>query len=90
MHSSLIGKIHKAKQYVHEPERVRFEQLRVAFHGDNDDHVVTLEQGHWNCTCHFFAGWGICCHTMALEEILGVMTPVKQLYGDGQFTTAPV
>ena len=26
------------------------------------------------------AGWKICCHTMAVEKLLGVMVPVKQTY----------
>jgi hypothetical protein len=81
--SSLIGKVQKAKQYAQEPERIRFDALRVAFRGDNGDHEVTFDGGAWNCTCHFFAGWGICCHTMALERLLGVMIPVKQAYPEG-------
>jgi hypothetical protein len=81
--SSLIGKVQKAKQYAQEPERVRFEQLRVEFNGENGDHTVSFDSGRWQCTCHFFSGWGICCHTMALERMLGVMVPVKQVYPEG-------
>jgi hypothetical protein len=81
--SSLIGKVQKAKQYAEEPERVRFEEIKLQFHGENGDHEVTYSEGKWNCTCHFFAGWGICCHTMAMERILGVMIPVKQAYPEG-------
>ena len=80
MQSSLIGKVQKAKQYAQEPERVRFQQLKVHFEGENGDHDVTYDEGKWHCTCHFFAGWGICCHTMALERMLGVMMPIKQSY----------
>ena len=83
MQSSLIGKIQKAKQYAQEPERIQFQHLRADFRGENGDHEVTYDGGKWNCTCHFFAGWGICCHTMALERILGVMVPVKQSYPEG-------
>jgi hypothetical protein len=78
--SSLIGKVQKAKQYAQEPERVHIDSLKVQFRGENGDHEVTYESGKWHCTCHFFAGWGICCHTMALERLLGVMVPVKQAY----------
>jgi hypothetical protein len=81
--SSLIGKIQKAKQYAEEPERIRVQQLQVHFDGENGDHEVSYEDGKWNCSCHFFAGWGICCHTMALERILGVMVPQKQVYPEG-------
>lgn len=83
MQSSLIGKVQKAKQYAQEPERIQFQQIKVHFQGENGDHDVTYDQGTWDCTCHFFAGWGICCHTMALERILGVMVPTKQTYPEG-------
>ena len=83
MQSSLIGKVQKAKQYAQEPERMRFLQMKVEFHGENSDHLVSYEDGKWQCTCRFFAGWGICCHTMAMERILGPMIPVKQAYPEG-------
>ncbi|MDQ3702730.1 MAG: SWIM zinc finger family protein [Chloroflexota bacterium] len=83
MQSSLIGKVQKAKQYALEPDRIRFQSLTVAFRGDNGDHQVTYDAEQWSCTCHFFAGWGICCHTMALERVLGPMMPVKQAYPEG-------
>ncbi len=80
MQSSLIGKVQKAKQYAQEPERVRIEQLAVRFQGENGDHKVSYDGAKWSCECHFFAGWGICCHTMAMERILGAMVPTKQVY----------
>jgi hypothetical protein len=80
--SSLIGKVQKAKQYAQEPERVRIEQLTAQFRGENGDHRVTYDGAKWDCECHFFAGWGICCHTMAMERILGAMVPTKQVYPD--------
>lgn len=78
--SSLIGKVQKAKQYAQEPERVRFTEFSISFAGENGDHVVGYHEGAWQCTCHFFAGWKICCHTMAVEKLLGVMVPLKQTY----------
>jgi hypothetical protein len=80
MYSSLIGKVQKAKQYSQERDRIRFEQLKVSFRGDNDSHEISFADGHWHCTCHFFAGWGLCSHTMAMEKILGEMLPVKQTF----------
>jgi hypothetical protein len=69
--SSWYGKVEKAHRYAAEKDsRVRFSQFEVAFHGDNDDHTVTLRGGTWHCTCNFFQGWQRCCHTMALEQIL--------------------
>ena len=75
MNSSLIGKIDKARRYAQERERIRFESLAVDFHGENDTHRVSLEGERWHCTCDFFAGWGACAHSMALERILDVMLP---------------
>jgi hypothetical protein len=87
VYSSLISKVQKAHQYAREPERIRFERFTVTIHGDNDNHRVSYDEGKWNCTCHFFAGWGICSHTMALEQILGVMIPVKQHFSSAQEPT---
>lgn len=80
MQSSLIGKVQKAKQYAQEPERIQFTDMKLNFRGDNGDHVVSLADGRWHCTCGFFASWGLCCHTMALERILGVMVPVTSRF----------
>ena len=78
MDSGMIGKIEKARRYADEPQRVRFEQFRVAFHGDHSDHVVTYTNGEWHCGCHFFQARGVCSHTMALERILGEMLRAKE------------
>ena len=75
MQSSLIGKIEKARRYAQEPDRVTFTGFKTAFRGENDNHVVEFADGRWHCTCNFFSGWGICCHTMALQRILGQMLP---------------
>ena len=75
MHSSLIGKVEKAKVYAGERHRMRVEQLQVSFHGDNADHRVSLVDGAWTCTCDFFEGWRVCSHTMALERVLAGMVP---------------
>ena len=82
MHSSLIGKIQKAKHYAQEPERVQFDRFSASFAGENDSHRVEYSAGVWHCTCHFFAGWGICAHTMVVERILGAMVPIKQTFVD--------
>lgn len=76
LHSSLIGKIEKARRYAEEREaRIRFEALTVRFHGENDEHEVRLEGSRWACSCDFFEGYGTCCHTMALERVLDGMLP---------------
>jgi hypothetical protein len=76
LQSSLIGKIEKARRYADQrEERIRFEALSVRFRGENDEHVVTLNGSRWTCTCDFFDGYGVCCHTMALERVLDGMLP---------------
>ncbi len=75
MNSSLIGKIEKAKRYAQERNRIRVQGLRVEFDGENDRHEVALDGETWRCSCDFFAGWGACAHTMALERIMEGMLP---------------
>ena len=77
MHSSLIGKLEKAKRYAQERERITFDAFRVTFKGDNGDHVVSYEEGKWHCSCDFFPEWNVCSHTMALEKILTPMLPAE-------------
>ena len=75
MHSSLIGKIQKANLYAREPERLCFTQFSTTFRGDNDSHTVSYEHNRWTCTCDFFRSWKLCCHTMAIEKLMGPMLP---------------
>ena len=79
MDSGMIGKIQKSKRYAEEPERIRFEQFRVTFQGTNSRHKVAYSEGSWSCTCNFFAGRGVCSHTMAMERLLGVMLPPEAI-----------
>ncbi len=82
MQSSMIGKIAKAKQYAQEPERIQFTRFEASFRGENDTHTTTVDSGTWHCNCHFFSDWGTCCHTMAVERVLGVMIPMEQRQGE--------
>ena len=76
MNSGLIGKIEKAKRYAQErSRRVHLRGLQADVDGDNDSHSVMLDGDTLRCTCEFFAGWGACAHTMALERILEGMLP---------------
>jgi hypothetical protein len=78
MHSSLIGKIDKAKRYAEEPERVRVSRLEVTFKGEHDDYAVSYDNGTWHCSCAFFAGWSVCSHTIALHRMLIPMIPREE------------
>jgi hypothetical protein len=75
MQSSLIGKIEKANRYAQETDRVTFRELTVKFRGENSDYDINFKDGKWHCTCSFFSKWGLCSHTMALENILVNMLP---------------
>jgi hypothetical protein len=75
MQSSLIGKIEKAKRYSEEPDRVTFSELSVKFRGEHNEYDTGYKGGRWYCSCHFFATWGLCSHTMALERMLDNMLP---------------
>ena len=69
----MIGKIQKAKQYAQERDRIEFQQFSVLLHGENHDHRVTYDHGHWKCECHYFQTHSVCSHTMAMERVLGEM-----------------
>jgi hypothetical protein len=75
MHSSLIGKIEKARRYAEERDRITFTGFKTAFRGEHDVYEVAFDGGRWHCTCNFFHGWGVCSHTMAMQRILGQMLP---------------
>ncbi len=79
MQSSLIGKIEKAKRYAQEPDRVTFSELSVEFRGEHSDYNTGYKDRKWHCSCHFFATWGLCSHTMALQRILSNMLPEEAL-----------
>ncbi len=70
MHSSMIGKIEKARRYADEPWRVSLQNLSVAFKGDNDTHTVSADSGEWQCSCDFHAKNGTCAHVMAVQNLM--------------------
>lgn len=70
MEYSIIGKIEKAKRYAEERERFHFTKFELTFHGDNNDHHVTFDNGTFTCDCEFFIVHSRCAHTMTLEDHL--------------------
>jgi hypothetical protein len=76
MDYGMIGKIEKAKRYAEEKHRFRFHKFNVTFHGDNNDHNVSFDNGAFHCDCEFFITHKRCGHTMALEILLKDMIPV--------------
>ena len=75
MHSDLIGKIEKARRYANEPERIAIGEMKASFRGGNNDHLITLSNGHWSCDCSFFRTWQTCAHVMAFQKIFDPMLP---------------
>ncbi len=80
MDYGLIGKIEKAKRYAEDRKRFCFNQFDVTFHGDNNDHHVTFNNGAFACDCEFFITHQRCAHTMALENHLlkGMLPEITQ------------
>ncbi len=70
MDYGLIGKREKARRYAEDPRRFRFNRFDLTFHGDNNDHHVSYEDGNFKCDCEFFLTHDRCSHSMALEIIL--------------------
>jgi hypothetical protein len=73
MHSSIIGKIDKARRYSEEKDRVSITSLRATFQGDHNAYAVDFESGSWHCECRSFLTRGMCSHTMALQRMLEEM-----------------
>ena len=78
MDYGMIGKIEKAKRYAEDKHRFRFNQFDVTFHGDNNDHKVSFENGTFQCDCEFFITHKRCGHSMALEILLKDMIAVTE------------
>ena len=77
MDYGMIGKIEKAKRYAQERGRIHFKDFTVAIDGENNAHHVQFTDGTWDCDCEFFRSRGVCSHTMAMEEVLKDMLPVR-------------
>jgi len=77
MDSGMIGKREKAKRYAEERNRFRFNKFELTFHGDNNNHHVTFNEGAFQCDCEFFVTHQRCAHTMALEYLLKEMIPAS-------------
>jgi len=75
MDSGMIGKREKAKRYAEERNRFLFKKFEVTFHGDNNNHNVTFQEGIYACDCEFYVTHHRCAHTMALEILLKDMVP---------------
>lgn len=77
MHSSLVGKVEKAKRYAQEPDPVALSEFSADFRGEHDNYAVTYKSNKWHCTCQFFSQWETCSHTMALQRLFSGVLPVE-------------
>lgn len=76
MDYGLIGKREKAKRYAEDRQRFRFNNFDLTFHGDNNDHHVSYNDGVFSCDCEFFLTHQRCSHSMALEIMFPEMIPL--------------
>lgn len=75
MDYGMIGKREKAKRYAEERDRFLFNKFDLTFHGDNNTHHVTFDNGTYTCDCEFFVTHLRCAHTMAIEILFQGMLP---------------
>jgi hypothetical protein len=69
---SVASRIIKARQYAQErDQRIRVHSIELELHGEHGNHLVTYNDGLWNCDCEEAQLRGVCAHIMAMEEILG-------------------
>ena len=82
MFDPAIGyKVQKARHYAEEPGRVRVSTFEADFHGDNNEHHVSLDERGWHCRdCDFFANHGTCVHILTMQRLLSRMLPDEQRF----------
>jgi hypothetical protein len=75
MQSALHSMIQKAHRYAEEPQRVAIFRLETTVRGDNNDHVVRLEDGRLRCECDHYAFEGLCAHVLTVERLFKAHLP---------------
>ena len=80
---NVVSDVEKMHRYASETDRIHLLNFDVTFQGENADHHTEYDGEHgWTCTCDFFKSRHVCCHTMAMERLLGKMITVP--------TTSPI
>ena len=70
----------EAKQYAAEPGRFLFVLVEVLLETEQGKQLV-ISDGDSICTCHVFAMYGRCPHTLATELLLkDLLTPKEGVY----------
>lgn len=67
--NALIGKIEKARNYIKEPERFKFEKGKVILNSTHGIRKINKENNKFICDCPFFKEHNICSHVIAAKEL---------------------
>ncbi|MCY3836781.1 MAG: hypothetical protein OXF83_10160 [Anaerolineaceae bacterium] len=70
-HQNVVSDVDKANRYYAEQDRMKIRQFRAKFLGSNSEHIVTYEEGRWDCDSFSFTRLGVSSHTIAMERMLG-------------------
>ena len=67
---NVVSDVEKAGRYADETDRLLFNSFKATIRGNNSDHVVSYENGCWNCDSTSFRLRGVSSHTIAMERLL--------------------
>ncbi len=67
---NVVSDVEKATRYADETDRMSITRFQVTIKGNNGDHVVSYDQGRWNCDSNSFRLRGVSSHTIAMERLL--------------------
>jgi len=70
---NVVSDVEKATQYSKEIDRLKFTSFEVTVHGEHGDHIVTYQDGEWECNNEYFRTHKICSHVMVMERLLSSM-----------------
>jgi hypothetical protein len=74
---NVVSDVEKAARYADEKDRIQVLAFNATFHGNNNDHTVTYDNGLWDCDSVSFKLRGVCSHTIAMERLLkGMIQPL--------------
>lgn len=65
----LIKKIKKAQNYIKEKERFQISENKAKMNSTHAERNLIFSNGSWKCDCDFFRSYGICSHSIAINEI---------------------
>ena len=78
---STASRLVKARQYAEErDQRIKVHNFELELHGENSNHLIQYDRGHWTCDCEEFVLRSVCAHVMAIEEILGEAVQPAMMY----------